>query len=105
MSGLRGGSELPLPESQDAGLLRVSPADGYAGGEEGITTERLPLQRAVIAGGIRCRFFDAVAGIRVEPVEGDAGVLVGVDSLGGVGQQQCIAPVDIEKGTIRPGVG
>lgn len=105
MSGLRGGSELHLPESQDAGLLRVSPADGYAGGEEGITTERLPLQRAVIAGGIRCRFFDAVAGIRVEPVEGDAGVLVGVDALGGVGQQQCIMPVDIEKGTIRPGVG
>ena len=105
MSGLRGGSELHLPESQDTGLLGVSPADGNAGGEKSIASESLALQGAVVAGGIRRQFADAVASVRVKPVEGDAGLLVGVDALGGIGQQQRFSPVGVEQGTIRSGIG
>lgn len=87
---------LHLRESQDTGLLGVSPANGHAGGEERIASESLSMQRAVVAGGIRRQFADAVAGIRLKAVEGDAGLLVGVDALGGIGQQQSFAPVGVE---------
>lgn len=105
LSARRVGLALHLRESQDTGLLGVSPANGHAGGEKDITAERFPMQRAVVAGGIRRQFADAVAGIRLKAVEGDSGLLVGVDALGGIGQQQSFAPVGVEQGTIRSGIG
>ena len=83
----------------------MRPADGDTAAEQRVSTEALPLNRAMIAGGIRCQLFDAVACIRAEPPEGNAGVLVGIDSLGGVDQQQRFAPVDIHQSAVRSGIG
>lgn len=63
------------------------------------------MQRAVCAGGIRGELGDGVAGCGIQPAQGDAGVLVGVDPLRGVGQEQGPPLVGVEQGAVRPFVG
>lgn len=81
-------------EQQHAGLLRAGPADGETGGEQCIAAQGGAVQRAVCAGGIRGELGDGIARGGIQPAQGDAGVLVGVDSLRGVrfipdGRERC----------------
>ncbi len=89
-------------QKHDAGLVGAVPADREAVGKQVISAEYFIVQGAVVSGGIRQELGDAVAGGGGYAAQGDAGVLVCVGALGGVGQQEGLGAVCIEQGAIRP---
>ena len=92
-------------QKHNAGLVGAVPADGDTIGKQIISAERLLVRGAVVSGGIRQELGDAVARVGRDAAQGDAGVLVRVGALGGVGQQEGLGAVCVEQGAIRPFVG
>lgn len=72
---------------------------------EGVSAEGVVVQGAVVACGVREEFFDVVAACGLQAAQGDAGVLVCVGALGGVGEEECLLSIGVEEGGIRAVVG
>ena len=87
-------------EQDDAGLLGACPADGEAGGHEGVAAKGVGVQGAMVSGGVRGEFGESVAGGGVESAQGTTGVLSGVGTLGGVGEQEGSLAVGVEQGAV-----